>query len=244
MNTLLPAWRTSREPHEAGRPGDDPVPSHAFRASALLDVRGLRLSLTGGGDPWPNEGFSLSVGHGETLGLVGDAESGRSELSLAIAGMLASPTVICSGSILFDGRELVGRPRRWFGRARGPKLGSLATAATPDTPVARRGERRAGGLLAAVLGSSREATDDPELLILDDPAGDRGPADRASVEAFLAALRRGRTVIFGSADFSIVAATCERVAVLDAGRIVEQGSTAEIMAAPRHPRTRAMLGLD
>ncbi|MBG6056766.1 peptide/nickel transport system ATP-binding protein [Cryobacterium sp. MP_M5] len=244
MNALLPAWGTSNAPHETGRPGDDPIPSPAFRSSALLDVRGLRLSLTGGGNPWPDEGFSLSVSRGETLGLVGDAESGRSELALAIAGMLASPAVICSGSILFDGRELVGRPRRWFGRTHGPKLGSLTAAATPGTPAGRHGERRAGGHLAAVLGSAREATHDPELLILDDPAGERGPEDRASVEAFLAALRRGRTVIFGSADFSIVAATCERVAVLDAGRIVEQGSTAEILAAPQHPKTRALLGRD
>ncbi|TFC20106.1 ATP-binding cassette domain-containing protein [Cryobacterium algoritolerans] len=228
------------------RPCDDPVPSHGFRASALLDVRGLRLSLTGGADPWPDEGFSLSVGHGETLGLVGDTESGRSELTLVIAGMLAPPAVIHSGSILFNGRELVGRRRRWFGRTHWPRLGSLLAAATPGVAVGRRAERRAerraGGLLASVRASSHAPADDPELLGFDDQLSEREPADQTAVLAFLAARRAGRTVIIGSADFSVVASVCDRVAVLDAGRIVEQGSTAEILAAPQHPLTRALLG--
>ncbi len=242
MNSLQPAWGTSNEPHEEPRPGDEPVPSHGFRASALLDVRGLRLSLNGGADPWPDEGFSLSVGHGEALGLVGDTESGRSELTLVIAGMLAPPAVIHSGSILFNGRELVGRRRRWFGRSHWPRLGSLVAAAPPGVAVGRRAERRAGGLLASVLASSHAPADDPELLVFDDQLSEREPADQTAVLAFLAARRPGRTVIIGSADFSVVASVCDRVAVLDAGRIVEQGSTAEILAAPQHPLTRALLG--
>lgn len=237
MNSLLPAWGHPNDPQDESRTGPDPVPSHGFRASTLLDVRGLRISPAGS-DSWSNEGMSLSVGIGEALGLVGDADSGRSELALAIAGRLAPPASIHSGSILFNGRELVGQPRPWFARSSGPRLRSLGPVPLGTRP---RG-RRATALLTAVRLASRLTMDDPELLIFDDPTGGRKPEAHAAVLSLLSGLRAGRTVIIGSSDFSVVASVCDRVAVIDAGRIVEQGSIAEIMAAPQHPLTRTLVG--
>ncbi len=52
---------------------------------------------------------SLSVQRGEALGIVGESGSGKTVLSRSIMGLLSGPEVVRSGSVSFDGRELVGR---------------------------------------------------------------------------------------------------------------------------------------
>ena len=54
-------------------------------------------------------------------------------------------------------------------------------------------------------------------------------------------MRRGLTYILISHDLSVVADFADELAVLDAGHIVEHAPTAELLAAPRHPRTRELL---
>jgi oligopeptide/dipeptide ABC transporter ATP-binding protein len=49
-------------------------------------------------------------------------------------------------------------------------------------------------------------------------------------------------VVLITHNLGIVAETCERVAVMYAGRIVEEGPVGEVFAAPRHPYTQALLG--
>ena len=52
----------------------------------------------------------------------------------------------------------------------------------------------------------------------------------------------GTALIWISHDLSVVAGLADAVAVMYAGRIVEQGSTAEIIEQPRHPYTRGLIG--
>jgi oligopeptide/dipeptide ABC transporter ATP-binding protein len=49
-------------------------------------------------------------------------------------------------------------------------------------------------------------------------------------------------VVLVTHDLGVVAATCDRMAVMYAGRIVETGTVADIFAQPRHPYTRGLLG--
>jgi peptide/nickel transport system ATP-binding protein len=48
-------------------------------------------------------------------------------------------------------------------------------------------------------------------------------------------------VLFVSHDLGVVAKICDRVTVLYMGKVVEQGATADVLAAPRHPYTKALL---
>jgi peptide/nickel transport system ATP-binding protein len=87
--------------------------------SALIQVRDLtrvyrrpRTSLTKGGNSVVAlRGVSLDIHAGERFGIVGESGSGKSTLIRLLAG-LDQPT---SGSILFDGQEIAGRPERRLG---------------------------------------------------------------------------------------------------------------------------------
>ncbi|WP_046503382.1 ABC transporter ATP-binding protein, partial [Streptomyces odonnellii] len=49
------------------------------------------------------------------------------------------------------------------------------------------------------------------------------------------------TIAMVSHDLSVVAALCERTAVLERGRIVEQGDTPAVLGTPTHPYTRRLI---
>jgi ABC-type dipeptide/oligopeptide/nickel transport system ATPase component len=59
---------------------------------------------------------------------------------------------------------------------------------------------------------------------------------------------RGLSMIFVSHDLAVVEALCDRVLVMDAGQIVEEGPADRVFVAPQHPRTQALkaaiLGID
>lgn len=109
------------------------LPSDRFRATDLLDIRDLHVGLPGvTGASEPGGGINLTVPRGQTLALIGDEGSGATQLCQAILGVLPRSSPVTSGSILFDGRELVTLPEREFRRLRGDRIGFL------DSPAPRR----------------------------------------------------------------------------------------------------------
>jgi peptide/nickel transport system ATP-binding protein len=84
---------------------------------------------------------------------------------------------------------------------------------------------------------------DPDLLVADEATTALDVAVQAEVLDLLSGLRRerGLAVLLVSHDLAVVAETCDRVVVLYAGEIVEEGPTAEVIANPRHPYTEALL---
>lgn len=83
---------------------------------------------------------------------------------------------------------------------------------------------------------------DPELIIADEPTTALDVLVQAQVLDVLTGLVRGRglSLVMISHDLSVLAATCERICVMQNGRIVEQGPSERVMSAPEHPHTRAL----
>jgi peptide/nickel transport system ATP-binding protein len=83
----------------------------------------------------------------------------------------------------------------------------------------------------------------PTLLILDEPTTGLDATVEAEVLDLVAALRQefGTSVLFISHNLAVIAKMCERVGVLYAGRVVEQGAADEVFRDPRHPYTVGLL---
>ena len=84
----------------------------------------------------------------------------------------------------------------------------------------------------------------PELLVADEPTTALDVTIQAQILELLAELRRttGMALVLISHDLGVVAETCERVAVMYAGRIVEEAPVETLFADPRHPYTQGLLG--
>ncbi|BDZ48986.1 ABC transporter ATP-binding protein [Frondihabitans sucicola] len=82
----------------------------------------------------------------------------------------------------------------------------------------------------------------PQLLVADEPVSALDLSTRVRIVELLSSLSiGGLTVVVVSHDLGTVAALCERTLVLERGRVVEQGPTAALLAAPEHPYTRKLL---
>ena len=84
----------------------------------------------------------------------------------------------------------------------------------------------------------------PDLIIADEPTTALDVTIQAQILHEMQRLRRERemALIWITHDLSVVAGLADRVAVMYAGRIVEQGSVDEVLDAPKHPYTEGLIG--
>lgn len=107
-----------------------------------------------------------------------------------------------------------------------------------DEPVGERGSRLSGGQRQR-LALARAFLRRPSLLLLDEPTSALDAASEAAVSAGLAELMKGRTVLVIAHRLSTVR-DADLIVVLDAGRVVESGTHAELVA--RQGRYAQLLG--
>ncbi len=81
----------------------------------------------------------------------------------------------------------------------------------------------------------------PELIIADEVVSALDLTTRTRIIDLLRTLSPRITFVVVSHDISLVALLCERLVVLEKGRIVEQGKTRDILAHPQHPYTQRLL---
>ncbi|MBI4577170.1 MAG: ABC transporter ATP-binding protein [Planctomycetes bacterium] len=204
------------------------------------------------------QGLDLLVPQGSVTGLVGPNGAGKTT-TLAMLSTLLAPTsgeaFVCGFAIPGQTAEVRRRigylPDRFAAYEDATVESYLAFFAAAYRIEGERGRRVVGDVLeltdlgpvraepvAALslgmrqrLGLARVLVHDPEVLLLDEPAGGLDPAARIQLRAILEELRRmGKTVLVSSHVLLELAEVCDRLALLVSGRLVFSGTLAEALA--------------
>ncbi|HET7409437.1 MAG TPA: ABC transporter ATP-binding protein [Paracoccaceae bacterium] len=127
-------------------------------------------------------------------------------------------------------------------RDRALDLMRLVRIPNPEQRFSAWPHELSGGLRQRIVIAIALAND-PALLLADEPTTALDVTVQDQVLRLLLDARdsRGAAVLLVTHDLGVVAQTCDRVAVMYAGRIVETGSVADVLKRPAHPYTQALL---
>ena len=146
-----------------------------------------------------------------------------------------------AGEIVAEGL-LVHEPRLRAPDRAARVAAALAEVGLPPDAAGRYPHEFSGGQRQRIA-IARAVVLQPRLLVLDEPTSALDRSVQAQIVQLLRALqaRHGLAYLFISHDLAVVRALSHRVAVLRAGRVVEEGPAEALFAAPQHPYTVALM---
>ncbi len=172
--------------------------------------------------------FTLQPTLGRDIGVLFQDPSGSLNPVLTVGEQVAEPLVVHRG---LSWRAATAQAARLLDRVRVPG-GRLR-----DHPHQFSGGQRQRIALAAALAA------EPVLLVADEPTSALDSVVQAELVALLDGLVRedGLSLLFITHDIALASQLAGDVAVLHRGRVVEQGPAAQVLGAPAHPYTRALI---
>ncbi|MDD5678301.1 MAG: ABC transporter ATP-binding protein [Kiritimatiellae bacterium] len=227
--------------------------------SNAIDIQNLVVEFPGarGSAVRALQGLSLSVAPGQVYGFLGPNGAGKTTTMHVLLGFIEATA---GAARLFDedvrqtiarrrigylpeqpdtyrfltGRELLLTAGRLFGlsrAARNAQADELLALVGLETAANRRLATYSRGMLQRI-GLAQALVNDPDLVILDEPASGLDPLGRLRIREIIAVLRkRGKTVFFSSHELSEVERVCDCVGILANGRLVAEGRVAELVKA-------------
>jgi ABC-2 type transport system ATP-binding protein len=225
----------------------------------LIEIAGLAKNF---GEIEAVRGISFTVDRGEVLGFLGPNGAGKSTTMKMLAGFLtpsAGRAAICGHDVVTDGLEArrrlgylpegapaypdmtAGAFLNFIAHMRGLKggdaraavdraVGRVELAAVLNQPIETlsKGFKRRVGLAQALLH-------DPEVLIMDEPTDGLDPNQKHHVRGLIESMAKDKAIIISTHILEEVEAVCTRAMVIAAGRVLVDGTPAELEArSPYH----------
>ncbi len=243
-----PGTDTSSEP--AARP-TRPV---LVVGPAAIAVEGLTKRYAGG--VIALDGLSMTVPAGSVFGLLGPNGAGKTTCLRLLAGMtrptagraMVNGTVVATDALAvrrslgyleqdpraygwMTGREQLTMLGRLHG-LEGASLASAVSSALARVDLAAAADRRAGtysGGMRQRLGIAGALVHRPPVIVLDEPVSALDPEGRRDVLELITSLRGEATVLFSTHVLVDVERICDRVGILDQGRLVVEGPLAQLL---------------
>ena len=219
--------------------------------TAVIETRGLTKTY---GSVRALDGLDLSIPRGGVYGVLGPNGAGKSTLFRILLGLIRATDG--SASVMGGGVGDVAAMRRMGSMIETPRFPPYLTArqvlewlaraqgVTGDTDIPRwlervglteAADRRVRGFSVGMmqrLGVAAALLSDPELIILDEPTSGMDPPGIQEMRALIRALadHDGVTVVLASHQLLEVQRVCDRVAILNRGKLVREGSVSELTA--------------
>lgn len=255
---------------------------------SILNVENLSVSFKSGmREVNAVQNTSLQLEKGEFVALVGESGSGKSVLALSILKLLpANVTTYPSGSIIFEGGDILKKTEKEMRSVRGNKISMVfqepMTALNPLHTIEKQisemlllhkgmsgidAKNRCVELLRLVgldslvgrmdayphnlSGGQRQRVmiaialaNEPDILIADEPTTALDVTVQAQILDLLKEIQKktGMAVLLITHDLKIVKRMAQRIYVMQAGQIVENGKTSDLLHNPLHEYTKRLLG--
>jgi ABC-2 type transport system ATP-binding protein len=208
------------------------------------------------------DGLDLDVPAGSVFGLLGPNGAGKTTTLRLISG-LARPTTgavsidgrpaATDGSAARRGIGVLDQDPRYYGWMTGRELvelaGRLQNLTVADARaragttlelvgLADAARRRVGGYSGGMrqrLGIAQALVASPSLLILDEPVSSLDPEGRRDLLSLIEQLRASATVIFSTHVLADVERICDRIGIMDDGRLVTEGPLDDLLGRYAQP---------